>query len=371
MGSGGELSFERDIYLIALCSSPHVGPVTTRRLLRSFGSAEAVFSARQADLFGVAGISQKRSQWISGFRQWDALMKTVEKAETEGVRLVFHGEDEYPSALYELGEDAPILLFVKGRIVEEDRFAVAMVGSRKSSDYGEAVTTKISSGLAGVGMTVISGMARGIDTAAHRGAIKAGGRTIAVLGCGLDVAYPPENRGLMEKIAASGAVISEFPPGTRPLRENFPRRNRLISGMSLGVMVVEAASRSGSLITAKHALEQGKEVFAVPGNIMSETSAGTNDLLKQGAKLVTDAEDVLVELAPVLRGFIKSSVSARTPEVTVDEKLFCDLLSGEPVHVDEISRQSGRKVSEVLATLLGLELKGVIRQMEGKRFYLA
>jgi len=371
MEHGGELPIERDIHLIALCFSPHLGPVTIRRLLRAFGSAEDVFRARPADLFGVTGISQKRSRWITGFRDWDGLMKTIEKAESDGNRLVFHGDPEYPGAMGELGEDAPLLLFVKGTLVEEDRFAVAMVGSRKSSDYGEAVTAKISARLAGVGMTVISGMARGIDTAAHRGAIKAGGRTMAVLGCGLDVVYPPENRGLVDKIAASGAVISEFPPGTPPLRENFPRRNRLISGMSLGVIVVEAAPRSGSLITAKHALEQGKEVFAVPGNIMSETSAGTNDLLKQGAKLVTSADDVLEELAPVLKGFIKSSSAAPAPEVTEEEKTLCDLLSGEPVHVDEIARRSGRQVAAVLATLLGLELKGVIRQMEGKRFLLA
>jgi DNA processing protein len=371
MGSGSIPAPERDIHLIALSLSPHVGPVTIRRLLRAFGSAREVFRARQADLFGVDGISQKRSQWIAGFRDWDGLMKTVEKAEADGTRLVFHGDAEYPAALEELGEDAPILLFVKGAIAEEDRFSVAMVGSRKSSDYGEAVTARISSKLAGVGMTVVSGMARGIDTAAHRGALKAGGRTIAVLGCGLDVVYPPENRGLMDRIAASGAVISEFAPGTPPLKENFPRRNRLISGLSQGVMVVEAAPRSGSLITAKHALEQGKEVFAVPGNIISETSAGTNDLLKQGAKLVTSAEDVLEELAPVLKGFIKSSVRATPPDLTEQEMSLCDLLSREPVHVDEISRQSGRQVSEVLATLLGLELKGAIRQMEGKRFLLA
>jgi len=339
--------------------------------LRAFGSAEAVFRANESDLSGITGISEKRSQWIAGFRDWDALMRKIEKAEAQGIRLVFHGDAEYPAALLELGEDAPLLLFVKGNIVEDDRFSVAIVGSRDSSDYGEAVTYKISSSLAAVGMTVISGMARGIDTAAHRGALREGGRTLAVLGCGLDIAYPPENRGLMDKIAASGAVISEFPPGTSPLRENFPRRNRLISGLSLGVMVVEAAPKSGSLITAKHALDQGKEVFAVPGNIISETSAGTNDLLKQGAKLVTSAEDVLEELAPVLKGFIKSSVQAPAPVVTEDERALCCLLSGKPVHVDEISRLSGRNIPEVLATLLGLELKGVIRQLEGKRFYLA
>ena len=370
MEQGRPERFRRDRHLIGLCSSPHVGPVTIRRLLRAFGSAEAVFRARPAELFGVDGVSEKRSEWIAGFSDWDALMKKIERVEADGARLVFHGDDEYPQALYELGQDAPIMLFVKGGIEPGDRFAVAIVGSRDCSEYGEAATARISARLAAAGITVVSGMARGIDTAGHRGAIKAGGRTMAVLGCGIDVAYPPENRGLMGKIAGSGAVISEFPPGTPPLRENFPRRNRLISGLSLGVMVVEAAPKSGSLITAKYALEQGKEVFAVPGSILSDTSAGTNDLIKQGARLVTGPDDVLEELAPVLKGFIKSSGVAPAPEMNDEEKGVCELLSGEPVHVDEIARRSGRQVSSILATLLGLELKGVVRQMEGKRFHL-
>lgn len=369
---GVEPPLKKDIYLIALCSSPYLGPVTIKRLLRAFGSAEEVFRASARDLSAIEGVSEKRAAWIAGFKEWDELMKSTERSEDAGVRLVFQGDESYPEPLLELGQYAPMLLFVKGSLISEDRFAVAMVGSRKSSDYGEAVTGKMSSRLAGVGLTIVSGMARGIDTAAHRGAMKAGGRTIAVLGCGIDQTYPPENRGLMEKIASEGAVITEFPPGVPPLRENFPRRNRLISGLSVGVVVVEAAKRSGSLITARHALDQGKEVFAVPGSIMSETSEGTNELLKQGAKLVTSVEDVLEELAPLLKGFIKRATQkGPTPDLSECERALCELLSGEPVHVDDISRRSGLQVAEVLATLLGLELNGVVRQMEGKRFYLA
>lgn len=365
------VELKRDINLIALCSSPYVGPVTIRRLVRAFGSPEAVFRTRPDQLSRVDGISDKRAKWIAEFRGWDALMADIERVEADGVGLVFHGDDNYPVALYDLGQDAPPLLYVKGDVRQEDRFAIAMVGSRKSSDYGLAVTGKMSADLGRSGMTVVSGMARGIDAAAHRGAMKSGGRTFAVLGSGIDVIYPPEHKGLMDKIAASGAVITEFAPGTPPFKENFPRRNRLISGLSMGVMVVEAAPRSGSLITARYALEQGKEVFAVPGDIMSRTSAGTNDLLKQGAKLVTGAADVFEELAPVLKGFIKSSVDAPAPDLTGQEKAICDMLSGAPTHVDEIARASSESVSKVLATLLGLELKGVIKQMEGKKFYLA
>lgn len=364
--------FERGIHLIALCSSPHLGPVTIRRLLSAFGSAEGVFKSSKQALSAVDGVSDKRASWIAEYRDWDALMRNVRRVEADGVSLAFHGHEGYPSALYDLGQDAPPLLYVKGRVLDDDRFAVAMVGSRKASDYGLAVTSKISTALGGMGISVVSGMARGIDTAAHRGAIKSGGRTLAVLGCGIDVVYPPESRGLMDRIASAGAVITEFSPGTRPLRENFPRRNRLISGLSMGVMVAEAALRSGSLITARFALEQGKDVFAVPGSIMSETSAGTNELLKQGARMVRGAQDVIEELAPVLKGFINKSAPAQNAvELDEEEKGLCGFLKGDPMHVDELARASGRPVSEVLAMLLGLELKGVIKQMEGKKFFLA
>jgi len=246
---------------------------------------------------------------------------------------------------------------------------VAVVGSRKPTPYGAAVAHGMAKELSAIGLTVVSGLARGIDTAAHTGALISG-RTIAVMGSGLDVPYPPENKGLMERISADGFVMTEFPPGTKPLKENFPRRNRLISGLSMGVLIVEAGADSGALITARHARAQGKEVFSVPGNISSPASTGTNELIRGGAKVVVSAKDILKELAPVLKGFIKSEKKAKI-EITEEEKALCDILSGEPVHVDEILRAAGMPPQKALPVLLGLELKGVIRQMEGKRFYLA
>ncbi len=243
------------------------------------------------------------------------------------------------------------------------------MGSRKPTPYGAAVAHGMAKELSAIGLTVVSGLARGIDTAAHTGALVSG-RTIAVMGSGLDVPYPPENKLLMERISESGFVVTEFPPGTKPLKENFPRRNRLISGLSLGVLIVEAAADSGALITARHAHAQGREVFSVPGNISSPASTGTNELIRGGAKVVVSAKDILKELAPVLKGFIKSGKKAKI-EITEEEKALCDILSGEPVHVDEILRAAGMPPQKALSLLLGLELKGVIRQMEGKRFHLA
>jgi DNA processing protein len=204
----------------------------------------------------------------------------------------------------------------------------------------------------------------------HKAALAAGGRTIAVLGSGLDVCYPPENRGLTERIVSSGCVLSEFLPGTMPNKENFPRRNRLISGLSLGILVVEATDNSGSLITAGYALEQNKEVFAVPGNITSRNSEGTNKLIKQGAKIVLKTDDIIEELAPVLKGYIRTELKERV-QLEGEENRLCTMLSGEPKHVDLISRESGLSVNQLLNLLLSLELKGVVKQASGKRFYIA
>jgi len=358
-------------FLAALCSLPVLGPVTIRRLLRAFGSARAVFEARAADLMAVEGISEKRAEAVREFRGWDALEKTLEKLRGDGVSLAYHGGPGYPAALNTLGEDAPVMLYLRGEVREDDRFALAVVGSRDASTYGRNITEKVCSELGSLGFTIVSGLARGIDTAAHRGCLGAGGRGIAVLGTGIDLVYPRENRWLMEKMSSAGAVISEFPPGTPPLQMNFPIRNRLISGLSLGVLVVEAAARSGSLITARHALEQGKEVFAIPGNISSETSRGANELIKQGAKVVTDASDIVEDLAPQLRGFVRAMKKKEEVPVSPEEKALCDVMSGEPVHIDDLSRQSGMPAAKALAVLLGLELKGIVKQAEGKRFYLA
>lgn len=361
---------EEHLDLIALCAVPDLGPVTIRRLISTFGSPAEVFRASVKDLRAVENVGAVRARSIKSFAGRDEIGTAVEKLMAGGVRIVAYGSEDYPEAIAALGGDAPLVLYMKGSIIKEDRYAISIVGSRKSSHYGVSVTEKISAELADMGFTVVSGLARGVDTAAHRGSLAAGGRSIGVLGSGIDVPYPPENKGLMERLASSGCVLSEFPPGMPPNRENFPRRNRLISGLSMGVLVVEADRKSGALITADCALEQGKEVFAVPGNINSPVSHGPNELIKRGAKPVTRAGDIVEELAPVLKGFIKKQKEKPAVEVTAEEKALCDIMSGEPMHIDAVSRKCGMTAAKALAVLLGLELKGVVRQTEGKKFHL-
>ncbi|MFN3396202.1 MAG: DNA-processing protein DprA, partial [Thermodesulfovibrionales bacterium] len=275
---------------------------------------------------------------------------------------------EYPSLLREI-EDAPVILYVKGEIKEEDRFSISIVGSRNATPYGRSVTEKIAGELAESGFTIVSGLARGVDTIAHLSSLRSGGRTIAVMGSGIDLIYPPENKWLFDKIIDSGYVVTEFPPGTPPDKGNFPKRNRLISGLSLGVVVVEATEGSGALITARAALEQNREVFAIPGNISSPNSKGTNELIKRGAKLVQRSDDIIEELAPLLRGLIRPKEKCHV-ELTDEEREICNKLTSEPRHIDEIMRRSGFPMQKVLSILLGLELKGVVSQMDGKMFSL-
>ena len=356
-------------YWIALSMLSDVGPVVSRKLLSVFGTPESIFKAEIDELLSVEGVGINRAKNIKGFSSWKDVERRINVLEKRGIKAVCFDESSYPELLREI-EDAPIIIYMKGDIHPQDRYAVAIVGSRKPTPYGTSVTEKISEDLAAMGFTIVSGMARGIDGISHKSALRAGGRTIAVLGSGLDRPYPPENKGLMDKIVSSGCVISEFPPGTPPDKENFPRRNRLISGLSLGVLVIEATADSGSLITAGYALEQNREVFAVPGNITSPTSEGTNNLIKKGAMLTRKADDIVEELAPVLKGFIKSKEKAKM-EVTDEEMNLCNILTGEPKHIDVISRESRLPSSKILGVLLGLELKGIVRQTTGKRFYLA
>ena len=356
-------------FWIALSDVPDIGPVTAKKLLAIYKKPEAVFKAPYKELANIRGIGPAKAKNIKGYSEWGKIDTQLKKLDANGIKIVTFSNKDYPEMLKNI-EDAPIVLYIKGTIQKEDRYAVAIVGSRKYSPYGKLAAEKLSSELSSMGFTIVSGMARGIDTLAHTAAINSGGRSIAVLGSGIDVPYPPENRGLMEKLAASGCVISEFPPGTPPERENFPKRNRLISGLSLGVLVVEATADSGSLITASCALEQGKEVFAVPGNINSANSKGTNDLIKKGAKLVQSAEDVIEELAPVLKGYIRTREKANI-ELSVEEKRLCDIVTAEPKHVDMLSRESKMPAQKVLGILLSLELKGIAKQAEGKKFFLA
>jgi DNA processing protein len=353
---------------VALSMVHGIGVATYRKLISVYGSPEAVFCAPLAELAKMDGVGEKKARNIKGFDAWKGVETHSAGLERIGGRIITFKDPEYPTMLRQV-ENAPVVLYTKGNVIDEDRFAVALVGSRGPTSYGRVVAEKMSSELAAAGFTIVSGMARGIDSFAHRGALAAGGRTIAVLGCGLDKPYPPENMDLMEKIAANGCVLSEFPLGTPPNREHFPARNRLISGLSLGVVVVEATKESGSLITARHALEQNREVFAVPGNITSRNSHGTNELIQNGAKLVQRAEDIIGDLAPMLKGFVRAKERVKV-ETDEEEKRLCDILTGEAVHVDVIARTLSASPSKVLALLLSLELKGIVRQAEGKRFYL-
>jgi DNA processing protein len=358
-------------YWFALKSIPHIGNVTFCRLLAVFGSPESALRASTAELARVRGVSAAAAEAIGSCDYRKEAERECTEVARHGVRIVTFLDSEYPKALLEI-PDYPPFLYVKGSL-SGDETAIAMVGSRRASSYGIASTERIARDLAAAGVAVVSGMARGIDTAAHRGALKGGGRTVGVLGCGVDVVYPPENRPLFREMEEKGAIVSEFPMGTAPLAENFPRRNRIISGLSRGVVVVEAAAGSGSLITVQYALEQGRDVFAVPGNINSGASRGTNKLIKEGAKLVDSIEDILDEIRCGGPLFNTAEEPPPSFSLTPQEAAIYTLLAESPLHIDDIIVQSALTltVGEVSAILLRLELKGAVRQLPGKHFALA
>lgn len=354
-------------YWFALRSIPLVGNVTFRRLLEHFRTPERVLHASAAELSAVRGVSAAVAASIGSHDYREFAERECREVERKRVRVVDCLSPDYPQALLEI-PDPPPFLYVRGELGSIDP-AVAMVGARHASSYGILTTDRLARDLAGHGVTVVSGMARGVDTAAHRGALAAGGRTIGVLGCGVDVAYPAENRKLFAEMAEKGALCSEFPMGTIPLAENFPRRNRIISGICQGVLVVEAAENSGSLITARCALDQGRDVFAVPGNVNFKTSRGTNRLIKEGAKLVEGVEDILEELPR--RGPTGQVPPPPSVSLTPGEALVSTLLADGPLHIDDITVRSGLPTGEVAAILLRMELKGAVVQLPGKNFALA
>ncbi|MBI5189515.1 MAG: DNA-protecting protein DprA [Nitrospirae bacterium] len=357
---------------IALGSVSGVGNVLFKRLMLRFGTPEEVFKAPEVEIARIEGARPVVASAIKGNIDWKAADDEAGRTERHGARIVTQADPEYPANLMEI-HDPPPYLYVKGSLRPDDKVAVAMVGSRMATTYGRQITRKIARELSAKGITVVSGGARGIDSEAHRGALAGKGRTVAVLGCGIDVAYPAENAELYGLIAESGAVVSEYPMGTPPEPKNFPPRNRIISGMSVGVVVIEAAGDSGSLITASYSLEQGREVYAVPGSVVSPTSRGTNSLIKKGAKLVESANDILVDLFPYMKGYLKEldlEGAQRPPEPVLgqDEKALFGHVTLEPMHVDEIAAKSGMTTSQTLALLLGLELKGVVKQIGGMRY---
>lgn len=346
---------------IALRMVRGVGNVSGQALVRAFGDPREVFRASSHAL-ECAGLRREAVASVRGFDRWKEVDEQLRRLDACRGRLVTWLDASYPENLRYI-RDAPLMLFVRGDLQPEDRLAVAVVGSRGASAYGRRIAAQIASELARSGVVVVSGMARGIDAEAHWAALRSGGRTVAVLGCGIDVSYPSEHHRLQSKIAEQGAVVSEFLLGTQPEAENFPGRNRIISGMSLGTLVVEAAEKSGSLISAAYAVEQGREVFAVPGPV-GPAARGVHNLLRQGATLVESAEDVLREIAPHVT---RAAAPALPPLNEGESKVFAVLHDGG-AHVDEIVARSGLSVAEALEALLQLELRGLVRQLPGKCF---
>ncbi len=344
-----------------------IGPTRLRALLDYFGDVERAWHAPAEELCS-AGLDRRSLQNLLAARAALDLDRELQQIAAVGAQVLTWESPGYPRLLREIADPPPVL-YVKGAITEEDAWAVAVVGTRRASAYGRQVTRQLTTALARSGITVVSGLARGIDGEAHRAALQAGGRTIAVLGCGIDRIYPPEHRKLAGEIIARGALVSDYPLRTPPEGPNFPPRNRIISGLSLGVLVTEAGVRSGALITAGYAGEQGRDVFAVPGSILMRGSAGTNALIQDGAKVVLRPEDILEELNLTM---VTEQAEARQvlPADETEAALLAHL-SAEPTHVDELRRQVGLPIAQVTSTLALMELKGMVRQMGGMKYVVA
>lgn len=359
------------IYLNALNRISFLGPVRIAALLERFGSPREAWQASPSGLAEIAGLKDYAGRFLEERRRIDPLKEWQRLRELQ-IDCIPYRSPDYPPLLKEIAQPPP-LLYCRGRQLKNDAPAVAIVGSRRCTFYGKEVTRSLAGGLADAGITVVSGMALGIDTAAHEGVLERSGATVAVLGCSVELCYPPGNRSLMERLIREGAVISEFPLDTKPLPHHFPQRNRIISGLSLGTIVVEATVKSGALITAFYALDQNREVFAVPGNIGSPYSRGCHRLLKEGARLVETTADILEELGLIDSGSATAAEAAAAEEKKVAaldeaEKALLELIPYQPQHIDEIIRRSGAGAAHAGANLLSLEIKGLIRQLPGKYF---
>jgi len=354
---------------LALQMTPGLGNVACKNLLDKFDRPEEIFQASISDLTEVEGVRNEAARNIVNMELPIDPSKELKRVEECGARIIPFLDPSYPVALREI-HDPPILLYLKGKDIPKKAVFIGVVGSRHPTPYGVKSAEKIGQGLGRRGLGVVSGMARGIDSAAHWGCLAGRGFTIAVLGTGIDITYPASNKKLADKIIREGAVISEFPLGTPPEPKNFPIRNRIISGLSQGVVVVEATKKSGSLITASLALEQGREVFAVPGSIHSFKSTGCHFLIKQGARLIENSDDILDELglnydyAPKTDTFKEGPL----PHMDESEKAVFDLIGDYPVHIDQISRQGNLPPGKAASILMRMELKGIIRQLPGKMF---
>ena len=384
--------------LIHLNLIPGIGNHTIRRLLAAFGSAEKSLAATSEELAQIDGLTPDVRQQLIDGRSHAPLAQELELIEQHQCHIVTINDDAYPPLLKQI-HDPPVLLYIIGEFPLQNAPSIAIVGSRSPTGYGKTISHQLSHQLAERGITVVSGFARGIDTCVHRGALEAGGHTIAVFGCGLSIIYPETNRALATEIIESGALISEFPMTMPPRGNNFPRRNRVISGLTLGTLVVEASDRSGSLITARHAAEQGREVFAVPGQIFSNVSRGTHSLINQGATLINSVDDLLDALpqdyTKILGGESPEATrqpppskrsdkvappqsaeekSAPVPQpkaelnLTPDEQTVLSVIDTSSIHIDEITRVTQLPIGKVSSLLVMLELKGIVQQLPGKQF---
>jgi len=362
--------------IVTLNMLPKIGPVRSQALIKHCGSPQAVFEAPTTQLNQVKGIGTETSQIIQNWQQFADPKKELAEAEERGISIITQADSDYPQPLRDIHE-APLVLYVWGKLIEEDNHALAIVGSRKTTRYGRDQGHKFAYQLARNGYTIVSGLARGIDTTAHEGAIAANGRTIAVIGSGLTQIYPPENMPLAERIANGyGAVISEFPLHTPPDKKTFPQRNRIVAGWTKGILVVECPQRSGSLITANMAADQGKHLFAIPGQIDHPSSSGCNELIRDGATLVSDPGQILEELQTL--SFKKSTPSSpskpnekKAPpilDITPEERVILDALEQGEAHVDQLSEQTNFPVQEISTLLLKLELDGHVHAQSGMRY---
>jgi len=359
---------------VALNAVHGLGPVKIKRLLDQYGTAEAVFKELTGDLARLAGIPDEAIAEIRSGATMSLADEQIRMAQACGVHILTLADENYPQILRQIFAPPPVI-FIKGDIRVFEKHAIAVVGTRNCSSYGKQATAHIVGGLTAKGIVTVSGLARGIDTCAHGVCLDNGGYTIAVLGSGIDWIYPKENRGLAEKVADRGALVSEFPFKTPPGAYNFPRRNRIISGLSAGVVVIEAGKKSGALITASYALQQGREVFAVPGSIFSEKSEGAFNLIKNGAAPVRSAEDIIESIEVIRHRLPMEEVPATTlPPVELlseGERIVLEHLSYEPMRVDQIVERTEKVVSELFNILLNLELKGFIRQVAGQQYVRA
>jgi DNA processing protein len=354
-------------YWVGFSLIPRIGRVKLSLLESYFGDLKQAWQAPPAEL-KKAGLDRGSANAIRDWRDRISLDAEMEKLGKYGVKVLTFRDPDYPARLKEI-YDYPPVLYLRGTLLPQDEWCLAVVGTRRSTVYGRQAAEEITADLARNKITIVSGLAKGIDSVAHQSALGAGGRTVAVFGCGLDIVYPAENAALARKIIERGALLSEFPLGTRPKPENFPRRNRILSGLSLGVLVVEASETSGAMITAHLALEQNREVFAVPGSILSPSSRGVNRLIQEGAKLVRGYTDILEELN--LTAVAQQMELTELLPVTETETLLLKQLSAEPTHIDEVCRSSRLPVATVSGTLAMMELKGMVKQTGTMNYILS